>query len=137
MAQLVATKVNGVVMTSSPGLMLSNSMATCRAEVPLLKPSACWAKHALGFDMQGGSADVGAERVLGPAEIREVPLKLHYIRAQAKAAIIQGFGDGGVQFFAQRTQLRGQIEIRYGLVHAWESGYGERLRKLRAAHFMS
>src|SRR6185436_5626803 len=36
-AQLVATNVHGVVITSSPGPMLSNISPTWSAEVPLLK----------------------------------------------------------------------------------------------------
>ena len=42
-AQLVATNVCGVVMTSSPALTFSSIIATCSADVPLLKPTACFA----------------------------------------------------------------------------------------------
>jgi hypothetical protein len=40
MAATVATKVNGTVMTSSPGRTPEASSARCRALVPLLTPIA-------------------------------------------------------------------------------------------------
>src|SRR5437870_10023075 len=40
-AQLVATNVNGVVITSSPGPTLSSSIARCSAEVPVLTAMQC------------------------------------------------------------------------------------------------
>ena len=45
MAQAVATKVMGTVMTSSPGPMSRQRMARCRALVPLLTATHSWAEQ--------------------------------------------------------------------------------------------
>jgi hypothetical protein len=90
MAQLVATKVNGVVTTSSPAPTPIRSSATCSAEVPLLKPTQCSA----------------------PDELRKIFFELRHVGSETERAVVDGAGDGGVQFLADAAELRGQIEVR-------------------------
>ncbi len=100
MAQLVATNVNGVVMTSSPGPMPSSSIATCSAEVPLLKPTQCSAPTISG----------------------KILLKLRHVRAEAEGAVVERARDGGIEVLADAADLRRQIEIG-NRVHLVTSGF--------------
>ena len=95
MAQLVATNVYGVVMTSSPGPTLSSSIATCSAEVPLLKATQCSAPQ--NFAKSFSNCD--------------------HVRAEAERAVVEGARDGGVNFLAQRTDLRREVEVLDFFVH--------------------
>lgn len=42
MAQAVAAKVKGVVMTSSPGFKFRTARARCIAEAPEFRATMCW-----------------------------------------------------------------------------------------------
>ncbi len=48
--------------------------------------------------------------------------ELHNVRAKAKRTGVQVAGDGGVNFFAQRTDLSREIEVGDFVVHLIELG---------------
>ena len=56
--------------------------------------------------MQGGGAAVEGDAVGGAAVFGKVFFELDDVGAQAKGAIINGFGDGGVEFRTQGFNLR-------------------------------
>jgi hypothetical protein len=68
--------------------------------------------------MQRGRAIVKTKRVRRAAESGEIFLKLRHIRAEAKRAVIQRAGDGGVNFRAQRFELGAQVKVRNRFRHS-------------------
>jgi len=70
-------------------------------------------------DVQRGGAAIETQRVPGVAIAGKVLFKLRHIGPQAERAIVNGFGNDGVQLLAKGPHLRGQIEIRYWLIHIY------------------
>ena len=68
-------------------------------------------------DMERGGAAVKTDSVLCAAESGEVFLKLRDVRPEAVGAVVEGFGNHGIDFFAQRTQLGRQVEVRNWCCH--------------------
>ncbi len=61
--------------------------------------------------VQRRSAAVEAERVFDVAIGGEVLFKLGHIRAEAKGTVIECARKGGVEFFTDAANLRGQIQV--------------------------
>jgi hypothetical protein len=52
-------------------------------------------------------------------EFGEVLFKLRHVGAEAEGAVVNRPRNGGVQFCAERTQLRHEVEIRNFVVHVF------------------
>ena len=67
--------------------------------------------------VQRRGAAVESGTVFRADEFGEVLFKLRHVGAEAKGAVVNGPRNGGVQFFAERAQLRHQVEIGNFVVH--------------------
>ncbi len=90
MADTVAMKVNGTVMTSSPGPTPAASSARCSALVPLLTPMPC------------GRLTVGGELLL----------EGRHLAAERELAALQHGEDGRIDLGLDGAVLRLQIDER-------------------------
>ena len=62
-------------------------------------------------DVQGGRAAIEGDAMFGSAKAGEILFELDDVGPEAKGAIIQGPGNGGIDFLAERAHLRGKIEV--------------------------
>src|SRR5262249_47332289 len=66
-------------------------------------------------DMQCGSPAVKSHTMLSATITRKILLKLNYIRAEAKRAIIQSTRNGCINLLAEATHLCRQIKVGNGI----------------------
>src|SRR5581483_10781435 len=62
--------------------------------------------------VQGGGAAVESDAMFGAGVLGKILFKLRDIRTEAKGAVVERAGDGGIQVFADAANLRGQVEVR-------------------------
>ena len=67
--------------------------------------------------MQGRGTAVEGDAMFRAAVLGEIFFKLDDIRSETEGTGVERAGDGGVNFFAQRTDLRGEVEVGDFVVH--------------------
>jgi hypothetical protein len=68
-------------------------------------------------DVQSRCAAVEGDAMFRTTILGEIFFELDDVRAETERAGVEVAGDGGVNFFAQRTDLRREVEIRDFIVH--------------------